>query len=81
MMRFSNCTLREVDFTNTDLTEAVFLDCDLMKAHFENTILDKADFTTAFNFSLNPDNNRLKKTKFSRETVTGLLHHLDILIE
>jgi uncharacterized protein YjbI with pentapeptide repeats len=80
-MSFANCSLQEVDFTNTDLSESVFAECDLLKAHFENTILDKTDFRSAFNFSIRPDENRLKKTKFSRETVTGLLHHLDIIID
>ena len=80
-MIFSNSSLQEVDFTNADLTESVFRECDLLKAHFENTILDKVDFRSSFNFSLNPDLNRLKKTQFSRDTVTGLLHHLDIIIE
>ena len=78
--RFTNVQLLETDFTECDLSTAVFSNCDLAGATFENTILEKADLTTAFNYSINPSVNKIKKASFSLPAVTGLLDHLDIEI-
>lgn len=78
---FQNCILQETDFAETDLTASVFHNCDLSGAMFSNTILDKADFRTSSNYSIDPENNRIKKAKFSVPAVTGLLHKYDIVIE
>jgi uncharacterized protein YjbI with pentapeptide repeats len=77
---FKNCTLHEVDFTESDLTSSVFDNCDFAGALFENTILEKADFTSSFNYSINPDINKIKKAKFSASGVLGLLGKYDIEI-
>lgn len=78
---FTQCSLQEVDFTETDLTAAVFDNCDLAKALFEHTILEKADLRTAYNYSIDPGQNRIKKAKFSLAGIPGLLHQYDILID
>jgi fluoroquinolone resistance protein len=80
-MQFKNSTLHEVDFTESDLSNAVFNNCDLLTAKFENTILEKADFCTSFNYSINPEINRIKKAKFSLPAAVGLLDKYDIEIE
>jgi fluoroquinolone resistance protein len=77
---FKNCSLHEVDFTETDLTASVFDNCDFAGAIFENTILEKADFITSLNYSINPDINKIKKAKFSASGVLGLLGKYDIEI-
>ena len=77
---FKNCNLQEVDFTKTDLKSSSFDDCDLSRAIFENTNLEKADFRTAFNYSIDPEINRLKKAKFSSLGLSGLLGKYDIEI-
>jgi fluoroquinolone resistance protein len=59
----------------------VFDNCDLSKASFDNTILEKADFRTAFNYSINPESNKIKKAKFSVSGIAGLLDKYDIHIE
>ena len=76
--KFKNCSLHEVDFTDTDLTNATFDNCDFTGAVFRNSILEKADFRTAFHFSIDPEINRIKKTKFSRMGLDGLLHKYGI---
>jgi uncharacterized protein YjbI with pentapeptide repeats len=76
-----NSVLIEADFTETDLTGAVIKNCDLLNAKFENTILEKADLCTSFNYSINPELNRIKKAKFSMPAVVGLLDKYDIEIE
>jgi fluoroquinolone resistance protein len=76
-----NSQLHEVDFTECDLTGSIFDTCDLMRATFENTILEKADLRTSFNYSIDPEINRLKKSKFSLPAVLGLLYKYDIEID
>jgi fluoroquinolone resistance protein len=78
---FKNSQLDEVDFTECDLTSAVFDDCDLNGATFKDSILDKADFRTAYNYSIDPELNRIKKAKFSRSGIAGLLDKYDIEID
>ncbi len=75
---FANCNMHEVDFAESDLTSAVFDNCDLAGAVFDATILEKTDFRTAYNYTINPDINRIKKTRFSKEGIIGLLSKYDI---
>lgn len=76
-----NCNLEEVDFTETDLNTSLFDTCDLKNAIFEQTNLEKANFITSINFDINPENNRLKGARFSKENVVGLLQKYNIVIE
>ena len=78
---FRDCQLREIDFSETNLSDAIFDNCDLAQAFFTNTILEKADFRTAYHYSIDPENNRLKKAKFSLLGVSGLLDRYDIVIQ
>src|SRR5688572_18624855 len=78
---FKNSQLKEVDFTETDLTSVVFDRCDLTRATFANTVLEKADLRTSFNYSIDPEINRLKKTKFSLAGILGLLEKYDIEVD
>ena len=77
---FRRCSLQEADFTETDLTESNFDKCDLKDTKFENTILEKADLRTAFNYSIDPELNKIKKGKYSFPSVAGLLLKYDIII-
>jgi len=70
-----------VDFTESDLTGSFFEDCDLQKAIFLNTNLEKVDFRSSINFSIDPEKNRIRKAKFSRIEIVGLLNKYDIEIE
>jgi len=79
--RFKSSKLSEVDFTGCELSESVFQDCDLDRAIFENTHLEKADLRSAFNYSIDPEKNRIRKAKFSVQGVAGLLDKFDIIIE
>jgi hypothetical protein len=49
-------------------------------AVFDNTVLEKADFSTAFNYALDPANNKIKKAKFTTSGLYGLLSKYDIEI-
>ncbi len=70
---FRNCSLREVDFTETGLAGAVFEGCDLSGAVFEKANLEGADLRTAYNYSIDPELNRMRKAKFSAAGLAGLL--------
>ncbi|NOS90821.1 MAG: pentapeptide repeat-containing protein [Cyclobacteriaceae bacterium] len=78
---FQKSQLHEVDFAECDLTGASFDQCDLLQALFENTILEKTDFRTAFHFSIDPSNNRMKKARFTLSGLPGLLSKYDIDVE
>ena len=79
--RFEECALLEVDFTEADLSGSVFENCDLLGAVFRQTVLEKVDFRTAYNYSIDPDLNRVLKARFSLVGVVGLLDKYDIVVE
>ncbi|MBN1928531.1 MAG: pentapeptide repeat-containing protein [Chlorobiaceae bacterium] len=78
---FIHCDLQEADFTGANLSGSIFSDCDLRLAIFFHTNLEKADLRTAFNFSISPESNRLRKAKFSLHGLPGLLESYDIDID
>ena len=80
-MAFIDCSMIAVDFMKADLTEVIFDRCDLYKTVFINTILNKADFRTSFNYTLDPEKNKVKRAMFSLENVKGLLekHHIIVM--
>ncbi|MFA5326179.1 MAG: pentapeptide repeat-containing protein [Prolixibacteraceae bacterium] len=79
--KFDNCSLKEVDFSETDLSAAEFHACDLTQTVFENSILEKTDFRSAYNFSIDPDKNKIKKARFSTSGLAGLLEKYKLDIE
>jgi uncharacterized protein YjbI with pentapeptide repeats len=78
---FKDCKFLKTDFTNADLTNALFDNCNLQGAIFENTILERADFRTAYHIGLDPERNKLRKAKFSKEGALGLLLKYDLIVE
>ena len=78
---FTKCRLHEVDFSKANLTGCMFADCDLRGAVFSDTNLEKADLRTAYNVTIDPERNRLKKAKFSLQNVAGLLVKYGVEIE
>lgn len=78
---FKNCTLHEVDFADADLCGASFTNCDLKDATFDNTVLEKADLSTSFNYTIDPEKNKIKKAKFSADGLHGLLTKYGIVVK
>ena len=78
---FNSCNLEEVDFTESMLQNAVFENCDLKKTIFDRTNLEKVDFKTAFNLDINPQENKLKGAKFSKQNVVGLVSIYKVIVE
>lgn len=79
--KFLDCKLIEVDFTEADLSHAKFDSCNLDRAIFFDTNLEASDFTSAVNVTIDPERNQLKKAKFSKENVVGLLTKYGVLIQ
>jgi uncharacterized protein YjbI with pentapeptide repeats len=78
--KFQNSSLKEANFVSTNLTNSTFENCNLDNAIFNETILNGADFTTAFNYKIDPEYNPMKKAKFSNVGIAGLLYKYDIKI-
>jgi uncharacterized protein YjbI with pentapeptide repeats len=64
-----------------DLSSSTFDNCNLANAVFQNSVIEKADFREAFNYSIDPEVNKIKKAKFSIAGVAGLLDKFDIEID
>lgn len=79
--QFIDCSLKEVDFSETELRHAKFNNCNLEKSVFNDSNLEKANFSTAYNYSIDPERNKVKKATFSKDGISGLLlkYDLDIL--
>jgi fluoroquinolone resistance protein len=77
---FNETELQEVDFVEANLSEAIFSNCNLLNAQFDRTCLEKADLSTAFNYSIDPQSNKINRAQFSRIGLAGLLHKFNIKI-
>lgn len=78
---FKGCKIQDVEFVGTDLTNARFADCDLSRTIFQQTLLLNADLVTAYNYSIDPETNKLRKARFSVAGIAGLLDKYNIVIE
>jgi uncharacterized protein YjbI with pentapeptide repeats len=79
--RFAQWTFLEADFTNADLSQAVFQACCLPSATFHGTLLTGADFTSATEFTIDPEANELRPARFALEGLPDLLSTYDLLVE
>ena len=70
---FDKCRIVETDFGQCNLKKSVFKDCDMTRSIFLKTNLEEADFSTAYNYLINPNENRMKKAKFALQGLPGLL--------
>lgn len=78
---FRNSHMENVDFSMADLKGSKIFDCDLLHAIFQNTNLEKTDLRKSVNYSIDPEQNRVKSAKFSLPEVIGLLDKYKILVE
>ncbi len=77
---FDDCSLKSVDFSGCVLTGSHFQHSDLDSTVFSQTKLDQVNFLTAYNFTIDPENNLVKKARFSVEGLAGLLRKYDLKI-
>ncbi len=79
-MEFVDCKMHGTDFGMTNLSSSIFDGCDLKNALFENTNLRNTNFSTAINYSIDPNRNSIKKAIFNSQGLSGLLKIYDIVI-
>lgn len=77
---FNGSKLKECHFTNTNLHSVNFSETDLSGTLFHNCDLTLADFSTAENYDIDPQTNKIRKAKFSLPEAIGLLRGFDISI-
>ncbi len=77
---FRSCEILETDFIGTQLVESDFSHSSLAGSVFNSCDLSKANFADARAYIINPENNKVKKARFSMPEALGLLQHLDIVI-
>jgi fluoroquinolone resistance protein len=75
------CEAKETNFADANLKNAKFTSTNLEKSRFLNTNLIQANFTDAINYSINPNQNQLKKTIFTLPEAISLLQNLDIILK
>lgn len=78
---FQSCKLHDCDFTETNLSKGRLLECDLMSSTFSRSNLEATDFRNSFNIILDPEQNKLRKAKFSKNALPGLLTKYNLIIE
>jgi len=78
---FRSCRLQGAFFTDADLGKTSLLKCDLKDASFEHTNLEKADLRESFNYSIDPEINRIRGARFSIPEVIGLLDKYGLKID
>ena len=77
---FKKCSMKGVDLVGTQLQNSLFHQTNLEEATFTNTNLKEANLSTAYNFTISPTQNNLKKAIFSENNLSGLLHEFGITI-
>lgn len=76
----SECTARDVDFRDCDLSKSILTSNDFKNTLFGNSNLIKADFTNSTNYTINVLENKVQGAKFSLPEAVSLLHGVGIEI-
>jgi fluoroquinolone resistance protein len=79
-INITDCIAHDVDFANCNLSGASFTGTDLLNARFVGTDLSLANFTDAVNYSINVQENNIKKAKFKLPEALTLLQSLNIIL-
>ena len=73
-----DCEIIECEFSKCNLMGANFESSDLKNSRFQNCNLNFTSFKNAKNYSINPNENNVKKAKFSLPEIIGLLDIFDL---
>lgn len=75
------CSVREADFIEANLTKASFPYTDLYHTRFNGANLSFANFSNALNYYIDPNLSKFKKTIFTLPEAINLLNGFDIVIK
>ena len=78
--KFINTSLKEATFSQANLAGSLFDQCDLSGTVFNRSDLGGVNFVTAFNYSIDPEINNIKKASFSADGIAGLLSKYQLKI-
>ena len=78
--KFVRSSLKETTFTQADLNGSVFDECNLRETVFRQSNLTAVNFSTAYNFIIDPEINTLNKAVFATHSLPGLLHKYNLKI-
>ena len=78
--QITNCKAHEASFAGVDLRGANFAGTDLRDARFLETNLEGADLSTATDYVISPEDNRLRDTKFSIEAALALVERFGVIV-
>jgi uncharacterized protein YjbI with pentapeptide repeats len=79
-IQIRDCVAVDVDFRETDLSQADFAGTDLSQSMFGHTNLTGADLSRARNYHIDPGQNVLRQARFSLPEAMSLLYSLDIVL-
>ena len=79
-IQMEKCIAKEVNFNEADLSGSSLRYTDFEGSMFAHTNLTETDLSKAENYSIDPMQNTLKKTRFSLPEALSLLYSLDIEI-
>ncbi|PUZ20939.1 Pentapeptide repeat-containing protein [Chitinophaga costaii] len=77
---FQDCKLQGANFAMANISKAIMTHCDFDQAVFSDTNLSGMDFSTNYNFVIHPVSNNVRRAKFSRHTVEGLLAGFEVQV-
>jgi uncharacterized protein YjbI with pentapeptide repeats len=75
------CEVHNSDFEKANLSKAILTSSDFLNSTFSNTNLSLADLTDAKNYRIDPNNNNIRKAKFSLPEAITLLDSWNIEIK
>lgn len=79
--QFLRCTALETDFAEARMEGVDCAGTDFAGARFSNTDLRGANFLEARNYSIDPQNNKVKKAIFDLPEAINLLRSIGVIIE
>jgi fluoroquinolone resistance protein len=79
--QIKKCVAHNADFEEANLSKSECCQTDFLNSKFNGANLSFSDFAGAINYSINPNNTKIKKAKFSLPEAVSLLDAWDIIIE
>jgi len=78
--KFTRSSLKETTFSMAILTGSTFDQCELLGTVFNRTDLGGVDFSTSYNYTIDPELNNITRAIFSADGIPGLLTKYQVRI-